>query len=288
MRASENGRVAGDRAATSACHVGGQGSELVLLHGLGGTWEVWRPVLTLLEARHRVIALTLPGHHGGPVFAGRGDATVAALADQVLATLREQGLTSAHVAGNSLGGWLALELARRGFARSVVAFSPAGGWRSRVDYRAVATPLRIVHAVAGLVRTLVRPFVGSAWLRKVLTKQTMERGERMPAEALLAALRAMSQTRVLPGLLRSMGRDGPILPLAAGGVPICIAWSECDRVIPYPRYGAPLVERIAGAQLRSVTGAGHVPMFDDPQQVVGHILAVTGRVDAAVDAAAAA
>src|SRR5258706_10009275 len=87
-------------------HVGGQGSALLLLHGLSATWEIWKPVIAGLEARHRVIAITLPGHHGGPAYVGSGDATVAGLADQVIATLRAQGITSAHVAGNSLGGWL--------------------------------------------------------------------------------------------------------------------------------------------------------------------------------------
>jgi pimeloyl-ACP methyl ester carboxylesterase len=73
--------------------------------------------------------MTIPGHHGGPAYAGTGDATVAGLADQIVATLRAQGIDQAHVAGFSLGGWLSIELARRRFARSVIAFSPAGGWR---------------------------------------------------------------------------------------------------------------------------------------------------------------
>jgi pimeloyl-ACP methyl ester carboxylesterase len=97
---------ASGRAASAASHVAGQGSALVLLHGLGGTWEAWRPVLSALEARHHFLALTLPGHHGGPPYAGAGDASVAGIADQLIAMLRAQGVKRAHVAGNSLGGWL--------------------------------------------------------------------------------------------------------------------------------------------------------------------------------------
>ena len=264
----------------SAAHVGGQGSTLVLLHGLGGTWEIWRPVLKALEARHHVIALTLPGHHGGPDYAGSGDATVAGLADQVIATLRMQGIAHAHVAGNSLGGWLSIELARRGFARSVTAFSPAGGWRTDEDYRAVSTPFRIFYALVGVILFVTRLFAGASWLRKAMTKQMMEHGERLAAADFLGMLRAMAKTRVLRGLLRTMARDGPVAPLEAGGVPIRIAWGGCDAVIPYPRYGEPLVARIHGAEATTVPGVGHVPMYDDPARIVANILDVTSRVDA--------
>ncbi|HMO47800.1 MAG TPA: alpha/beta fold hydrolase [Rubrivivax sp.] len=265
----------------SAMLVAGQGSPLVLLHGLGGTWEIWKPVLPALEARHRVVALTLPGHHGGPDYADRGDATVAGLADQLIATLRSEGIDQAHVAGNSLGGWLAIELARRGFARSVTAFSPAGGWRTEADYRAVATPFRIFYAVVGVIVLVARLFAGATWLRKALTKQMMEHGERLSAADFLGMLRAMAKTRILRGLLRTMGRDGPVAPLAAGTVPIRIAWGGRDAVIPYPRYGEPFVERIDGAEAITLPGVGHVPMVDDPARIASSILEVTQRAERA-------
>lgn len=263
----------------SLAHRGGQGSALVLLHGIGGTWEVWKPVLPALEQKHEVIALTLPGHFGGPAFAGSGDATVAALADQLVASLREQGIAQAHVAGNSLGGWLALELARRGFARSVIAFSPAGGWRSDEDYRALAMPFGIFYALVGVILFLVTLLARFAWLRKALTQQTMEHGERLTAAEFLDALRAVARTTVFRGLLRTMARDGPAAPLPLGAVPITIAWAEHDRVIPYARYGAPFRERICGLGETVVAGAGHVPMWDNPEQVAARILAVTAAVD---------
>jgi pimeloyl-ACP methyl ester carboxylesterase len=276
-----------DHGAPGASHVGGQGSELVLLHGLGGTWEMWLPVIPALEARHRVIALTLPGHHGGPQYRGEGDASVAGLADQVIATLRAQGVSRAHVAGNSLGGWLAIELARRGFACSVTAFSPAGGWRTDGDYRAIATRFRIAYALIGPILFVATLFSGSVWLRKALTRQTMEHGERLSASAFLDSLRAMRDTRIFRALLRTMGRDGPVEPLDPGRVPVRIAWGECDAVIPYRRYGELFAQRIRGAEETTVEGVGHVPMLDDPQRVVASILDVTMPVDAALRGAAA-
>ncbi len=262
-------------------YVGGQGSALVLLHGIGATWEVWKPVLKALEAKHRVIAMTLPGHYGGPAYSGDGDATVAGLADQLIANLRAQGIDRAHVAGNSLGGWLSIELARRHFARSVIAFSPAGGWSSDKDYLAVAKSLKVFYALVGMMLFVLTPLARFGWLRKALAKQTMEHGERFPAADFCASLRAMSMTSVVPGLLRTMGRDGPVEPMDAGDVPIRIAWSECDHVIPFERYGQPFVERIHGAEMTMVRGVGHVPMYDDPEQVVANILEVTNKVDTA-------
>jgi len=272
---------ASEKEVPAASHIGGHGSDLVLLHGLGGTWEVWKPVIPALEARHRVIALTLPGHYGGPDYQNDGDATVAGLADQVIAALRAQGIKQAHVAGNSLGGWLAIELARRGFARSVTAFSPAGGWRTDEDYRAIAIRFRIAFALIGLILFVATLFSGSVWLRKVLTKQTMEHGERLTAADFLGSLRAMRNTRIFRALLRTMGRDGPVAPLDPGRVPVRIAWGGCDAVIPYRRYGELFGERIRGAAETTVEGVGHVPMLDEPGRVVASILDVTTPVDAA-------
>jgi pimeloyl-ACP methyl ester carboxylesterase len=270
-----------DDAVPAASHVGGQGSDLVLLHGLGGTWEAWKAVLPGLEAKHRVTALTLPGHYGGPDYAGAGDATVAGLADQIVASLRAKGITQAHVAGNSLGGWLSIELARRGFALSVTALSPAGGWRADDDYRAIAMRFRIAFALIGAILSVARLFSGSVWLRKALTKQTMEHGERLSAKDFIDSLRAMSKTRVFGALLRTMGRDGPVAPLDPGRVPVRVAWGGCDAVIPYRRYGELFGERIHGAEETTIPGVGHVPMVDDPQRVVASILEVTTPVDAA-------
>ena len=258
---------------------GGPGPVLVLLHGLCGTWHIWKPVLKLLETRHRVIAPTLPGHHGGPSYSGEGDATVAGIADQLISLLQARGIRQAHVAGNSLGGWLSLELARRGFALSVVALSPAGGWATAADYRAVARPFRIIYALMPLILLLCGLFLGFAGLRRFLGRQTMEHADRVPATDFRDSLKAVSNTRILPGLLRAMELHGPIAPMNAP-VPIRIAWSERDAVIPFERYGRPMLARISGAGSTTLSGAGHVPMYDNPQQVAEQILQISSAPQA--------
>src|SRR3954463_13954267 len=108
-------------------HRGGSGPPLVLLHGFTDTWRTWELVLERLERHHDVLAPTLPGHAGGPRLDG-GPVRESLLADAVERSMDEAGFETAHIAGNSMGGYVALQLAARGRARSVVALSPAGGW----------------------------------------------------------------------------------------------------------------------------------------------------------------
>jgi pimeloyl-ACP methyl ester carboxylesterase len=110
----------------TAAHRGGSGPPLVCLHGFTDTWRTWELVLPALERHHDVLAPTLLGHAGGPPLEGPvGDAVIA---DAVERAMDDAGFATAHIAGNSLGGYVALQLAARGRAESVVALAPAGGW----------------------------------------------------------------------------------------------------------------------------------------------------------------
>ena len=115
----------------TAQHRGGTGEPLVLVHGFTDTWRTWELVLPALEARHDVLAVTLPGHAGGPEI--DGDLTDDTLAVAVERAMDDAGFATAHLVGNSLGGYTALRLAARGRARSVVALAPAGGWAEGDD-----------------------------------------------------------------------------------------------------------------------------------------------------------
>jgi pimeloyl-ACP methyl ester carboxylesterase len=258
---------------------GGSGPTLVLLHGLGGTWHVWKPVLALLERRHRVIAPTLPGHPGGPPIPDGVTPTVDVLADLLIADLKARGISGAHVAGNSLGGWLALELARRGVADSVTALSPAGGWQTQQDYDAIARSFRIVYALLPLLIFVFSLFMAFGFIRRLLNKQAMEHGDRVPVSESRRAMRSMRDTTMLPSLLDSMKHAGGIQPFKVDPPLVRIAWCERDKVIPYSRYGAALTTVVRGAEAVKVTGCGHVPMYDDPQQVADVITATTTRAE---------
>src|SRR5438093_8851403 len=105
----------------------GQGSPLVLLHGIGHRWQAWEPVLDLLAEQHDVIAVDLPGFGASPLVAER-EYTMPGAVEIAAEMFASFGLDRPHVAGNSLGGVLSLELASRGLARSATALAPAGFW----------------------------------------------------------------------------------------------------------------------------------------------------------------
>ncbi|MCZ4492827.1 MAG: alpha/beta fold hydrolase, partial [Conexibacter sp.] len=106
----------------------GSGPPLVLLHPLGADRHVWDPVLDRLAAERDVIAVDLPGFGDSPVL-DADPPTPAALAAAVQAFAEQElGLQAWHVAGNSLGGWVALALALDGAVESVTAIAPAGLW----------------------------------------------------------------------------------------------------------------------------------------------------------------
>ena len=109
----------------------GEGEPLVLVHGFTATWRCWMPVVGELVPRFDVIAPTLHGHDGGPQPDRSDHAhSLTHAADHLERLLDDLGVDDAHFAGNSMGGALSLELAKRGRARSVVAISPGGGWNA--------------------------------------------------------------------------------------------------------------------------------------------------------------
>lgn len=272
---ADSGRISGD-----AWEQGSGTIPLLLLHGLGGTWHIWKPVLKWLPDRFRVLAPTLPGHAGGPPLLPGATLSVDAIADALVADLKARGIERCHVAGNSLGGWLSLELARRGVALSVTALSPAGGWQTDKDYQAVARPFRIVFAILPFLIFLLSFFLRFAFVRRGLNKQAMEHGERMPAEECRIALRGMRDTKMMPALLDRMEIEGPFRPMTERPMPVHIAWCAHDRVIPFEAYGRPMLKAVAGSVPRIVRNAGHVPMYDEPEQVAGLILETIASAEA--------
>lgn len=258
----------------------GAGSPLVLLHGLTGTWRVWTPVLPALAAHHDVLAPTLLGHGGGtPHPAGR-EISIAALADDVERTMDEAGIETAHLAGNSLGGWVTLELLRRGRGRSAVVLSPAGGWIDDAKLRRVSRLMRQAGRAGSMDSPVLRGLLRRPRFRRLAFGSTMARGDRVPATAALEMFEDLGACTILEPFLAATVRDGPFAhDLSGVAAPIRVAWAERDRTIPFEGYGRPLLERVPHAEVVRLPGVGHVPMFDDPELVARTILDVTRRVD---------
>jgi pimeloyl-ACP methyl ester carboxylesterase len=265
---------------SQALYRAGSGEPLLLLHGFTGTWHHWRPVLGELVARYEVIAPTLAGHDGGPPFDMSGPLTFASSADHLERHLDAIGVDTAHVVGNSLGGGLALELAKRGRARSVVALAPAGGWvegdgeAQRVG-RFFARQLRITRLTAKRIPTIMkRP--GS---RRLAMRDVMRHGELVsPADAVdlaLTSLRCSVSAKAIEAV--SADRGLALGELDRIACPVLLASPEFDRILPAERHAPRYRREIPGVESRMLPGCGHLPMWDDTRLVVNTICEFVDR-----------
>jgi len=249
----------------------GSGVPLVLLHGFTGAWHHWRPLLGDLGARYEVLAPTLAGHDGGPPFPADLPISFAASTDSLESHLDELGVGTAHFVGNSLGGGLALELAKRGRARSVVALAPAGGWcdgdgEALRLARFFARQIRTTRLTARAIPTVMaRPRS-----RRVAMREIMRHGELIkPAEAIDLA-RASARCAVSAAVLDALRADSG---LALGELdrircPVLLASPQFDRVLPAERHAPRFLREIPGVEARKLADCGHVPMWDASQLLV--------------------
>ncbi|MGO8905797.1 MAG: alpha/beta fold hydrolase [Solirubrobacteraceae bacterium] len=258
----------------------GEGEPLLLLHGFTGTWLHWRPVLADLVPRFEVIAPTLAGHDGGPAFPDDAPHTLKAAVDLLERHLDELAIDTAHLVGNSMGGTLALELAARGRARSVVALSPGAGWwpesgEAQRVARLFARQTRQLRASRSQLDRVLR----SAWRRRLAFREVMRHGELLSTADAIALARGALGCQVVEKALGAMRRGTDAVPkdLDRIAVPVLIAWAEHDRILPLatcaPRYRS----AIPGAELRVLPGVGHVPMWDDTRLVSNTIAEWAGR-----------
>ncbi len=244
----------------------GHGEPLVLIHGIGSQWQMWQPVLERLAEERDVIAIDLPGFGGSPELPC--DPSIAALADAVGALISELGLERPHVAGNSLGGGLALELARTDRARSATALSPIGfakGWERPVGI----VVLKGSHRLARLLGRLLDPLLRTAAGRTLLQSQFFGRPWRVPADEAIGATH---------NLAASPGFDATFTHVVAFDwahgdldVPVTVAWGTRDRVL-LPRQARRARTRMPRARHVRLKGCGHVPTWDDPAKVASVVL----------------
>jgi pimeloyl-ACP methyl ester carboxylesterase len=250
----------------------GRGDPLLLLHGLGLSWRSWKPVLPLLTPRHDVIAPDLPGFGDAPVL--DGVPTVAALADAIEAELDAAGIDTTAVAGNSLGGSVGLELARRGRALRVVVLGPAGteSFAERVGVIALNETHRAVYAAAAPHAV---PLAANVASRVALLGWLHGRPWRIATDDAAAEIRHFARAPAFHAALRHATGTWSGGQLAEVDVPVRIGVGSRDVLIGAPN--APRhVAAIPRAQLEWLPGCGHVPMADDPRRIAD-VIAGDGR-----------
>jgi pimeloyl-ACP methyl ester carboxylesterase len=269
---SDSDATAGDGSAAGAADRLGAGvgadrrEPLLLVHGLGAASHVWDPVVPLLSPHREVIALDMPGFGTAPALPPGVEPTAAALAGALREELAARGVERPHVAGNSLGAWVGLELGRMGAARSVTCLSPAGLWRAPIGPR---------KGSGRLWARRLRPLVSAAlWVGPIRDRAVATfaaRPRNWPTRAARELVLAWIDAEGYDGANKAM-REHIFDPAGyPADVPVTIAWAELDKQV-----GPPKPERRpAGARFVVLPEVGHVPMWDDPELVARTILEAT-------------
>lgn len=264
----------------------GTGEPVLLLHGFTLSHHVWHRVVDALAPDYDTLALTMPGHWGGPRLRWR-DLGVAGLADGIERELDALGWDTCHVVGNSLGGQVAFELAARGRAHSVAAVNPAGGWK-RFSYTEFRTGFGFVAqfprmALARLIGD--RAAAHGFFQRRVIADSSHDVTAVDPADA-TDVVRAVSHCSVYLPILLAFLRDGPLTGLDRIAAPTTLILGECDTFLARDTCIQRFVDELPGPVEEIVLPAvGHIPMLENPglvaRAVRTHLERVAGRDGAA-------
>jgi pimeloyl-ACP methyl ester carboxylesterase len=243
----------------------------VCLHGITDTWRTWELALPALERDHEVLAPTLAGHAGGPPI--EGEAGEGVLVDAVEEAMDEAGFDTAHVAGNSLGGYVALQLAARGRARSVVAFAPAGGWGPGGEsFRETLAFFESMHEAQQSFAPHAEAIMATDEGRRRATRFITANFEHIPAELLAHQLVGAACCEGLGPLNYYALRHGWPLDAERVTCPLRIVWGTADRILPWPSAAARYRDLFPSADWIELDGVGHCPQLDVPLEASQLIL----------------
>ncbi|MGH8973326.1 MAG: alpha/beta fold hydrolase [Acidimicrobiia bacterium] len=249
----------------------GSGEPLVLLHGLGHHRRAWSAVVPMLAAERDVITVDLPGHGDSPAVPPSTAGDFGALADEVEKFLRSIGLEAPHVAGNSLGGLIALELGARGYAASVTALSPASFWNVPERIWIVALFRTASLLGARLPQGVLDRIVHTRLPRAALFGLFFGRPGRHDPAVLVDDLRGLGRQRAAIGEVLKRIKETPVPAAPPAGIPVTIGWGRRDLVL-FPNQARRARRAIPTARIVALRRCGHVPMGDDPAHVASVLL----------------
>jgi pimeloyl-ACP methyl ester carboxylesterase len=255
-------------------HRQGAGEPLVLIHGLGSHWQMWQPVLDTLATRHEVIALDLPGFGASPMPPAGTAAGVDSLCELVTDFLSELGIERPHVAGNSLGGMVALELGRRGQARTVCAVSPAG-FSNPLETAGARALLWSTNRLTRVLSPRANRLIARPRGRVLLMNGFVAHPSRIPAGEAVSMTAAFAAAPWFDANLKAIAQWDAERGSIPADVPVTLLWGDHDRIL-WPWQGDRATQVLPGARLVPLAGCGHLPTFDDPAQVSGLMLQAAG------------
>lgn len=248
----------------------GSGSPLLLVHGLGSGWQSWAPIIDELAKHREVIAVDLPGFGETPPLTG--EVSIATLTDSVVDFIREQGLDGVSAVGQSMGGRMVLELARRGVGGDIVALDPGGFWsdRERFVFGATLRPsIALVRALRGVLPSLL----GNPVSRSLLLAQLSARPWALSREIVLPDVRGLADSPATRAALDALTKGPKQQGAPAGTVPgrVTIGWGRRD-LVTVPRQSARATELFPDAVLHWFERCGHFPQWDAPGEATRLIL----------------
>lgn len=249
---------------------------MVCVHGFTDTWRTWDLVLPALERRHEVLAPTLLGHAGGPPVSG-------AVSDELIVDALEQamdeaGFGTAHIVGNSLGGFLSFKLAARGRARTVTALAPAGGWAVGDDsHRETMAYFRTMQEALRSAAPNAEALLATEEGRRSATQFSTVNFEHIPVELLAHSMRGVVACEGLSAFVEFALSEGWDLDAERVACPVRVVWGTADRLLPWPSAAARYREDwLPNADWVVLDDVGHCPQLDVPLETAELILGFAG------------
>lgn len=229
---------------------------LLLVHGVGASRLVWAPVLPALAHRYDVLVVDLPGHGASAPLAPEADPRCRALARHLAAALVELEVVHPHVVGNSLGGWVGLELAADGATASLTALAPAG-------LRLVPTePSPVLHLNRRLAQAtgrLADPLLGRGFVRRVVLASGSADPVALHPDLARGTVRALRTCTAYERMLAATSHTR-FDRKAEITVPTTVVFGDRDRILPRPNQRRELAPD--GARWEVLPRCGHAPMWD--------------------------
>ncbi|MET7771396.1 alpha/beta fold hydrolase [Nocardia sp. NPDC005366] len=253
-------------------HRVGRGEPLVLVHGIGSRWQVWEPIIDTLARTFDVIAVDLPGFAGS---APLEHTTVATLTDALAEFLAAQGIERPHLAGNSMGGLISLELGARGLARSVTAYSPIGFW-DKAGRIWCQQSLGISRGLIRPLRPVLPSILGTAAGRTAFLYLVFGKPWAVDAPIAIDTANGAGDAPAFADALASFdtARLGEIGALA--DIPVTVAWGNRDILLTYATQSRRARTALPNARHVTLHGCGHTPFYDDPAACAKVLLDTAG------------
>jgi pimeloyl-ACP methyl ester carboxylesterase len=245
---------------------------IVLIHGLGSAATAWKPIVPKLECKFKVITLDLPGH-GNADRVDHKSLEPEVLAKLVFDLMDENGVEKFNLVGNSLGGWVALEMAamKPDRVKSLVGLAPAGLWHNPATTRA---RYALSKVAADSFKNIAPQLLKSGLMRKIGFGPFTPNWANLDLEICVDAVQALGNCHGYYHTWDAMlhHRFDKTIPTS---VPTTIIFGDSDWTLP-----------IENSQERSLAPAhckwivlpvcGHAPMWDRPDEVVSEIFAAAG------------